>query len=633
MPATGSNKKPRGGGGSGNILRFFKPVTQRPPSPPTARPRSPTPESPSPSPLASSPERPVTPQKRGPVEIGASDDDEQSDGDFSDDSLEDLSCLLNRTKNAVPAEQKPQHNPYATPRAKRMAVEFPASPLAIMPRHKFDMKALAKDARRDDATTASSLKVKEATSVAKAKGENSSSLSTSDAIAGIMKDNGGQNAHKVLRAVERSGTSQAQPRYLFFEEEYKAPSAPRAPELGRKSPWNLLTQGNAKAREQHLISGLPQTILRLRKNGDLPDSLFDWMLDSLCTHPSIIVRQEYCNMVASCAEQVERLFTPKRLRQLFTRLGAQDTRASGLHPELTVCRPDREPYEGRDWSCLQSFISLLGLIARHLSVQAAEYATQTLLRLTLDKFLICNIQVLAEFEYTIQELIGALPSPLWNNFCFETCSLLSWGQEYRTIKATSLLCLPISSKRVHDLRRRMAVATLFQDDSLARSNSEDVVTLRAIIDILNTDSFTITPKTDFSNLRASIILLDIAIDDGSVVKFDNVQDEKKFNEEVDELAGMLQEIWRKTNDSGMKLARTEAKSVVEWVQKRLSHSVRTRRNARKSVFDLPELSEDPFLPRQRDYMKKFLQKPARSPVVKEPPAAETEPDTIVCAED
>lgn len=306
-----------------------------------------------------------------------------------------------------------------------MAVEFPASPLAIMPRHKFDMKALAKDARRDDATTASSLKVKEATSAAKAKGENASSLSTSDAIAGIMKDNGGQNAHKVLRAVERSGTSQAQPRYLFFKEEYKAPSAPRAPELGRKSPWNLLTQGNAKAREQHLISGLPQTILRLRKNGDLPDSLFDWMLDSLCTHPSIIVRQEYCNMVASCAEQVERLLTPERLRQLFTRLGAQDTRESGLHPELTVSRLDREPYEGRDWSCLQSFISLLGLIARHLSVQAAEYATQTLLRLSLDKFLICNIQVLAEFEYTIQELIGALPSPLWNNFVSKNLATLA----------------------------------------------------------------------------------------------------------------------------------------------------------------------------------------------------------------
>ncbi|KAG8415555.1 hypothetical protein J3458_009395 [Metarhizium acridum] len=633
MPATGSNKKPRSGGGSGNILHFFKPVAQPPPSPPSARPRSPAPVSPSPSPPSSSPERPVTPQKRGPVEIGGSDGDEESDGDSSDDSLEDLSCLLNQTKNAAPAEQKPRHNPYATPKAKRIAVEFPASPLAIMPRHKFDMKALAKDARRDDATTASSLKVKEATSAAEAKGKNISSFSTGDAIAGIMKDNGGQNAHKVLRAVERSGTSQAQPRYLFFKEEYKAPSAPRAPELGRKSLWNLLTQGNAKTREQHLISGLPQNILRLRKNGDLPDSLFDWMLDSLCTHPSIIVRQEYCNMVASCAEQVERLLTAERLRQLFTRLGAQDARESGLHPELTVSRLDREPYEGRDWACLQSFISLLGLIAGHLSVQAAEYATQALLRLSLDKFLICNIQVLAEFEYTIQELVGALPSPSWNNFCFETCSLLNWGQEYRTIKATSLLCLPISSKRVHDLRRRMAVATLFQDDSLARSNSEDVVTLRGIIDILNTDSFTITHKTDFSNLRASIILLDIAIDDGSVVKFNNVEDEKKFNEEVDELAGMLQEIWRKTNDSGMKLARTEAKSVVEWVQKRLSHSVRTRRKARKSVFDLPELNEDPFLPRQRDCMKKFFQKTARSPVVKEPPAAETEPGTIVCAED
>ncbi|TWU77074.1 hypothetical protein ED733_008043 [Metarhizium rileyi] len=633
MPTPHLTKKPPGGSGSGggNILSFFKPVAQPQPSPAPTHSRSSIPALQSPPVPSPSPRRPVTPPRRMSLEIRASDDDDdESDSDLSDDSLEDLSCILGRSKNVAPAAQKDFHDPYATPKAKRTAVEFHSSPLAIMPRHKFDLKALAKDARRDNATTASSLKVKAAKSAAKAEGQTPSSSATEDALAGIIKDNGGQDARKVLRAVERSGSSQAQPRYFFFHEEFKLPSVPRAPELGKKSPWRLLTHGSVEAREQHLISGLPQTMLH--KNIHMPDSLFEWLLDSLCVQPSIIMRQEYGNMIASCPEQVKRLLTAERLRKLFKRLGAKDAQDSGAHPELSFSKRDREPYEGRDWSCLQAFISLLGLIARQMSIQAVEYALQTLLRLSLDKFLICTVDVLAEFEYTIQELADALPGPSWNTFCFETCSLLNQGLEHHTVKATSLLCLPICTKRTHDLRRRIAVTALFKDDALARHHPEDVVTLRGIIDILNTDSFAITHRTDFLNLRASIILLDMAIDDGSLVHFDNDMDERKFNEDVDELAGKLREIWRKTNDSGMKLARTEAKSVVEWVQQRLSHGVRTRRKARKSVFDFPGRLEDASLPRQRDYMARFLQKTVSSPAVGVAASNKNDADTILCAE-
>lgn len=180
---------------------------------------------------------------------------------------------------------------------------------------------------------------------------------------------------------------------------------------------------------------------------------------------------------------------------------------------------------------------------------------------------------------------------------------------------TALLCIPISSKRTHDLRRRIAVSTLFQNDALARHNSEDTVTLPAIIDRLDSDIFAIRPTTDFAELRANVILLDMAVDDGSVIHFDDRDDEKTFNDQVDDLAGKLREIWRKTNDAGMRLARTEAKSVVEWVQQRLLHSVRTRKKAKKSIFDLARHEQDdPFLPRQRDYMHKFLQRKPKSPV-------------------
>ncbi|PNY26694.1 Uncharacterized protein TCAP_03372 [Tolypocladium capitatum] len=614
MPSQSSSNK------SGNILNFFRPVTRpqpQPQTPPRAS-RSAVPASPSPLPPSSPLSLRTTPARPAATEIAASDDD-SNDGGSSDDSLEDLSALLGRRGRPmtdVPSQQKPQHNPFATPRAKRTAVAFHASPLAIMPKHKFDMKALAKDARRDDATTASSMRAKTAAEEAKQNATSTSNEASGDAVLEIVKESGGHDAEKVLRAVQRSEPGQSQLRYCFFDAEYSVPTSKPATKEGKKGPWSLLTQGSTKVREQHLASGVPQTILR--KMNNLPDSLLEWILDELCTQKSVIMRQEYCNMIADCPEQVERLLTPERLQELFIRLGAGEDLKNEGSDLLTLSKLGHEPYQDRDWACLLSFLSLLGSISRQMSVPAVEYAIQTLLRMSMDRFLLCNIDVLVEYEGAIQHLADAIPTTSWDLFCLKTCLSLYTGIKPQTIRANALLCLPTSNRRTHDLRRRLAVVFLFNDTALARHSPEDVVTIAGMTDLLSGRAFAINLKTDFAELKASIILLDIAVDDGSVVaSFDDGKDEKAFNDDVDELAAKLREIWRKINDSGMKLARTEAKSVVEWVQQRLSNTVRTRRKPKKSVFDLPGEAEDPFLPRQQDHMKKFMQKQPKSPAVEE----------------
>ena len=173
-----------------------------------------------------------------------------------------------------------------------------------------------------------------------------------------------------------------------------------------------------------------------------------------------------------------------------------------------------------------------------------------------------------------------------------------------------MLCLPINTPRTHELRRRLAIVFLFVDTALARLHPVVVMTIRGAIGRLDGSDFAVSSKTDFAELRASIILLDVCIDDGSFVASSDAEDETQFNQDVDELATKLREVWRKINDSGMKLARTEAKSVIEWVQQRLIFAVRTKRKAKKSVFDLPGEKVDPFLPRQQDLMKKYFKKPA-----------------------
>lgn len=105
-----------------------------------------------------------------------------------------------------------------------------------------------------------------------------------------------------------------------------------------------------------------------------------------------------------------------------------------------------------------------------------------------------------------------------------------------------------------------------------------------------------------------ITILDIAIDDGSPPESNSPEDVQRFNEDIDELASKLREIWRKINDSGMKITRTEAKSVVEWVQQRLSNTVRTRKKAKQSIFDIPGQEDLASLPKQQEYMAKFFKK-------------------------
>lgn len=178
-------------------------------------------------------------------------------------------------------------------------------------------------------------------------------------------------------------------------------------------------------------------------------------------------------------------------------------------------------------------------------------------------------------------------------------------------KLTALLCVPTYHSRTHDLRKRLAASFLFKDESYAQTAPGSTVSLSRILERLNQRDFEILPKTDFVELRARIMLLDMVVDDGNFKPSEDDDAESKFNQEVDKVAQRLQDLWKKINDSGMKLSRTEAKSVLEWVQKRMIMSVRTRREARKSVFDLPEKTRVEASEKQQKFMENFLRRPAK----------------------
>ncbi|OAA72187.1 hypothetical protein ISF_01260 [Cordyceps fumosorosea ARSEF 2679] len=575
-------------------------------------------------------------------EIAASDD-EGSDGSSSDDSLQDLTALLggHGPSPAPPTAANHQLQP-TTPqrRSKRPAAGSSRpghrSPLVNIPRHRFDLAALAKDARRDTALQASSqlARVPVRTATPSMPGGSGNGSDLTGLVSSASKPG---DAHKVLRAVQRADPGHQELRYCFFrpsldEPDCPPPRRPPPPPEARRIPWTLLTEGNPRVCEQNLVSGVPFSVVERR--GAMPPSVFLWLLEEICAPgASPVTRAELCHLIAACPEQVAALLTPKLLKSIWERIGAAD--ASLQRGRINVAKVSDEVYKGRDWAPLLAILSLLSDTASALPLETRTYMLQLLLRMAMDMVVLTNIDIDDQFEHTFKNLIETIPPRDWDGFCHDTCALLLSNFSSPCIRVSALLCLPTSSSRAHDLRRRLAATFLFRDASLARRAPEAAITLQAIIDRLGERDFDVSPGTEFAELRAAVLILDMAVDDGSVLAgpADHAE-EDRFNERVDELAARLGDIWRRINDAGMKLARTEAKSVVEWVQKRVTHTVRTRRRPPTSIFDLPGHQEQQQrqrrdLPRQQEFMKSFFRKKMPSPKPAPKPGSESEPEEVL----
>lgn len=403
----------------GNILSFFKSVPQT-----QSRTRSSTTaDVKASSPSSSLPSTPARPSRRPRASEIADSDSEGSPS--SDDSLDALDALL----NIRPGKDAPVPPPRAgpgnaeTPRAKRTALNgFHSSPLAIIPKrnkHMFDFDALTNDARLDEEFHQSSIRAQKlAEELAKARPAKTAPTNSQDdddeeeALMDLVAARAGDDAQKVLRAVKTANPGNSQWRYCFFDRQPR-PSETSSMPLDINGPWRILTQGDIAVREQHLVSGLPYTLLR--KVGQLDDGLFIWMLEEICVQRSPIIRLEYSNLVQESPVQIERLVDAGMLDRLFLRLGASDDLLS-RDAHLPIHRLDEDPYENRDWSNLRTFLSLLAKMAPFIPVPGVSHAVRILLRLSLDNAVARHVDILPGLEQAIASLLECIPSPSWDLF-------------------------------------------------------------------------------------------------------------------------------------------------------------------------------------------------------------------------
>lgn len=152
------------------------------------------------------------------------------------------------------------------------------------------------------------------------------------------------------------------------------------------------------------------------------------------------------------------------------------------------------------------------------------------------------------------------------------------------------------------------------------------MTIRAVIDRLEEDEFQLNAETNFKELHALLMMLNVALGDASkhrvpIADPANLMGDRErelsgdFDAEVDELAESMKSMMTRVAplSKGIHVTRIEAKNAMELIRERLLYQVRIKPVPKINIFEKKrkEDEEDKSLSAQQNYMKGFFKKGAK----------------------
>ena len=135
----------------------------------------------------------------------------------------------------------------------------------------------------------------------------------------------------------------------------------------------------------------------------------------------------------------------------------------------------------------------------------------------------------------------------------------------------------------------------FNEISYSTDHPHTTFELPKFMDRLDESAFNINDETDYQQVAALILLLDVAVDDGRCVYLDlsNASAAERFDEDVDNLVFAIKDVMRNIGNPGAAfISRIEAKEALELVSQRIADTLRSKPKPKKTVFDGPKKRDE-----------------------------------------
>ncbi|POS82914.1 hypothetical protein EPUL_004772 [Erysiphe pulchra] len=520
--------------------------------------------------------------------IQNSDDDCDNDDD-SESSLEDLTSLLTsrisdiRTKQALGEKITSKETSSFSVRSTRFRkASGYHSPVDTIPKYKYDLKSLAKSTQSYDDTEASSNRVREMLDLNKKSGKTDPNLSTltRETILKTVEAFGDEKIHatdKIKGAIEKTEASSMHKRWYFFHPQPKNSDVVR-----RKLPIATIPESwkhemeNHEKRKQAFVSGFVEDLVSMGKT--LPDDLFLWLIDEVCWQECDVLRNSYIAVLTQSSIQIQRLMGPEVITNLFLHLNGT-TESTNIKKKIQLIEEIPDYYADQDWSALLSILSFFTQVTDAMSQEARTRLACILLRISVDILILKNVDIFYRVQKTLENLCKSISILNWKKFCQETCESVYRNVEQPNLRLQIVESLSSVIVRTHDLRRRLACCFLFNNLIFAKKPSQDYFNFPMFLNRLKVSDFKCKPNTDYRELRALIMLMDIAVDDGksSNLNLDDKFEEENFNINIEKLGMSVKEIFGGvgSQDDG-NISKIQAKEAVDAFFRRITHTMRTK---------------------------------------------------------
>lgn len=361
----------------------------------------------------------------------------------------------------------------------------------------------------------------------------------------------------------------------------------RWPELGHLPGWSIFE--DAVQRELAFLGGVFE---QAAIHSQLPEQLYIWILQQAFHEPRENLRQAYRLILKHGEKSISTSQAFNYILKSLKEFGVNDEAISTATPIRKVSvDPSQIARIPVSEVGLTAWLQNVGTLSGHLSGADRAKVVEWLLFLTLDSAIPLSASILLELQHTLEKCVACFDDTVTGQAVISECMTHVFhkaGDVYSRLQ--SLNIIPITTKVLSQMRHRLAIASFYEDPSQLEHDTTPTF-LQDIKQHLDTDpQFRMTTKTDYRKVAALLACLDIAIGNGNRPEPSNTIHIKEFNTAVDGLTETIQVKFARVQANGAThISRTETKDILEAMERRLRHAIRTEPKRKRGIYDQTKL--------------------------------------------